>query len=97
MHIEGCPALVRTDRGSENTIISSAQCFQGRNFTDSLPGLKAHRFGSSYSNQRIGGWWVFLRSSWSSLWINFFKDMIQESWLDASNELGTFALYQVLL
>lgn len=45
MHIEDCPTLVRTVRGTENTNISSAQCFQGRNFTDSFAGLKAHRFG----------------------------------------------------
>ena len=53
MEVEGCPTLLRTDRGTENTIISSAQCFLRRNGTDSHAGLKAHRFSSSHSNQRI--------------------------------------------
>ena len=47
----GCPSILRTDRGTENGIMSSSQCFLRRNGTDSLAGLKAHRFGSSHSNQ----------------------------------------------
>ena len=47
----GCPSILRTDRGMENGIMSSSQCFLRRNGTDSLAGLKAHRFGSSHSNQ----------------------------------------------
>ena len=87
MEVEGSPTLLRTDRGTENTIISSAQCFLRRNGTDSHAGLKAHRFGSSHSNQRIEAWWAFLRRSWSSWWINFFKDLIHEGKLDTSNKL----------
>ena len=87
MEVEGCPTFLRTNRGTENTIISSAQCFLRRNGTDSHAGLKAHRFGSSHSNQRIEAWWAFLRRSWSSWWINFFKDLIHEGKLDTSNKL----------
>ena len=87
IEIEGCPTLLRTDRGTENSIVSSAQCFFRRNGTDSLAGLKAQRFGSSHSNQRIEAWWAFLRRTWSTWWMNFFKDMIHEGHLDASNKL----------
>ena len=83
----GCPTILRTDRGTENVIMSSAQCFLRRNGTDSLAGLKAHRYGSSHSNQRIEAWWAYLRRSWSSWWINFFKDMIDAGNLDASNRM----------
>ena len=82
-----CPSILRTDRGTENGIMSSSQCFLRRNGTDSLAGLKAHRFGSSHSNQRIEAWWAYLRRSWSSWWMNFFKDMIDAGNLDTSNRM----------
>ncbi len=74
----GCPSILQTDRGTENGIMFSGQCFLRRIGTDSLAGLKAHRFGSSNSNQRIEVWWAYIRRSQSSWWINFFKDAFQE-------------------
>ena len=87
MEVEGCPTLLRTDRRTENTIVSSALCFLRRNSTDSHAGLKSHHFGSSHSNQRILAWWAFLRRSWSSWWVNFFQHLIHEGKLDTSNKL----------
>ena len=83
----GCPSILRADRGTENGIMASGQCFLRRIGTDSFAGLKAHRFGSSHSNQRIETWWAYLRRSWSSWWINFFKDMIDAGNLDTSNRM----------
>jgi hypothetical protein len=90
---QGCPTLLRTDRGTENGIMATVQCFLRRNHQDSLAGVSAHRYGSSHSNQRIEGWWAFLRRSWSSWWMNFFKDMVDKGELDTSNPLQMECLW----
>jgi hypothetical protein len=84
IEVGGCPSILRTYRGTENGIMFSGQCFLRRNGTDLFAGLKAHRFGSSHSNQRIEAWWLYLRQSRTSWWINFFKDLIDAGSLDAS-------------
>lgn len=88
-----CPTILRTDRGTENGIMATAQCFLRRNHPDSLSEVKAHRYGSSHSNQRIEAWWTMLRKSWSSWWINFFKDLVARGVLDTSNELHRQCLW----
>ena len=40
-----------------------------------------------HTNQRIEAWWSFLQKSWSSWWINYFKDMIERGDLDTSNPM----------
>ena len=84
---EGFPTLLRTDRGTENGIMANIQCYLRRNHRDGLAGLNVHRNGSSPSNQRIEGWWAFLRRSWSTWWMNFFKDIVENGQLDTSNKL----------
>lgn len=91
--VGGCPTILRTDRGTENGIMATAQAFLRRNHDDSLAGIKAHRFGSSHSNQRIEAWWAYLRRSWSSWWIDFFKDMISKGDLDASDTIQIECLW----
>ena len=86
-NLQFCPTLLRTDRGTENGIMASAQCFLRRNHTDTQCDVNAHRYGSSHSNQRIEAWWAMLRRSWSSWWVNFFKDLIARGALDTSNTL----------
>ena len=87
IEVGGCPSILRTDRGTENGIMSSGQYFLRRNGTDSFAGLKAHRFGSSHSNQRNEAWWAYLRRSWTSWWINLFKDLIDAGNLHTSNKM----------
>ena len=60
---EGCPRLVRTDRGTENVLLATSQCFLRRSGNDSLSGFHAHRYGSSHSNQHIEASWSFFRTS----------------------------------
>ena len=85
--LQFCPTVLRTDRGTENGIMATIQCFLRRNHTDSLSEVKAHRYGSSHSNQRIEAWWAMLRKSWSSWWMNFFKNLVARGVLDTSNQL----------
>lgn len=90
----GCsPTILRTDRGTENGIMASSQSFLRRNHTDSLSGVKAHRYGSSHTNQRIEAWWAMLRRSWSAWWMNFFKDLVAKGMLDTSNTLHLECLW----
>ena len=91
--LECCPTILRTDRGTENGIMAASQSFLRRDHTDSLSGVKAHRYGSSHTNQRIEAWWAMLRRSWSSWWMNFFKDLIAKGILDTSNTLHLECLW----
>lgn len=47
----GCPKLVRTDRGTENTKIAFMQPFLRRHGTDTLSGENSFRYGRSVHNQ----------------------------------------------
>ena len=97
---EGTPKLLRTDRGTENGLAAAAQCYWRRNGLDLLSGIKAHQYGSSHSNQRVEPRWCMLRRSWSSWWINYFKDLVDSGLLDTSNKLHIeclwFCFYDIL-
>ena len=71
----GCPRLLRTDPGTENGIMAAIQCYLRMNDDDELAAERAHRYGSSTSNQRIECWWSHLKKSRAIWWINFFKDL----------------------
>ena len=64
-----CPMVVQTDCGTENGILAGIQSFLVNN-------IKAHRYGSSRSNQRIENWWSHNRRTFTSWVINFFKDLV---------------------
>ena len=75
------PRLVRSDRGSENVAIAGLQRYflRSNDFANS-----SFRFGSSTANQRIESWWSIMRRSRLNWWINFFKDLRDQSHFDAS-------------
>ena len=89
----GCPAVLRTDRGTEKGILASAQCFLRRHHADGRRSVNAHRYGSPHTNQRIEAWWAMLRRSWSSWWITFFKDLVATGVLDTSGTLHLECLW----
>ena len=49
--IQGCPSIIRSDRGSENSRIAYLQPFLRRHGTDSLAKEKSFQYGKSASNQ----------------------------------------------
>ena len=67
----GCPVMVYTDLGTENSTMAAIQCFF-RNDDD------ARCYCSSPGNQRIENFWSSLRRGRTAWWINSFKDMIEE-------------------
>ena len=91
--IQGCPVMVRTDCGTKNGTVAAAQSFLRQDEDDTFAGIDAHKYGSSPSNQRIEGWWSFLRRGRTDWWINLFKDMSESGILDIGNELHMESLW----
>ena len=52
-------------------------------------GGKSHIYGSSHSNQRIEAWCSFLRRNRSGYWIDFFKDLVEQTTLQLGYTLQT--------
>ncbi|XP_028516806.1 uncharacterized protein LOC110245566 isoform X2 [Exaiptasia diaphana] len=85
-HIGGCPQILRTDPGSENTLIAALQCTFRRNSTDQFAGDASHRYGKSVFNQRIEAWWSVLKKNYSGWWIETLKDLVEFGALDIGND-----------
>lgn len=82
----GCPVKLRTDCGTENGTMAAMQCTLKNN-------IDAHKYGTSPANQRIEGWWSFLRRNRSSWWIDFFKNLIEQDIFNPGNELQMECLW----
>ena len=53
----------------------------------------AHVFGKSTANQRIEGWWSYLRRNRTNWWINYFKDLVEKDIYHPGDELEDEALW----
>ena len=75
------PKLVGSNNGSENVAIAGLQRYilRSTNFSNS-----SFRFGSSAANQRFVSWSSIIRRLRLNSWINFFKDLRDQSHFDAS-------------
>ncbi|XP_068708455.1 uncharacterized protein [Montipora foliosa] len=73
--VGGVPHILRGDAGTENGHVAAMQRFLRRNDRDEFAGRKSFLYGRSVANQRIEGWWAFLRRSETDWWINYFKDL----------------------
>ena len=73
--VGGVPHILRGDAGTENGHVAAMQRFLRRNDRDKFAGRKSFLYGCSVANQRIEGWWAFLRRSETDWWINYFKDL----------------------
>ena len=80
MACNGCPIDLVTDLGTENGIMAGMHSFF-RNDPNS------HRYVPSPRNQRIEGWWSFLKKNQISWWIDFFNDLIAAGILNLSDQL----------
>jgi hypothetical protein len=79
--------LVLTDCGTENGMIAAMQSSFRANGEDVFAGEKSHIYESSHSNQRIKAWRSFLRRNRSGYWIDFFKDLVEQTTLQLGNTL----------
>ena len=74
----GVPHILRGHAGTENGHVAGMQRFLRRNDRDEFAGRQSFLYGRSVANQRIG-WWAFLRRSQTDWWINYFKDLRDQS------------------
>ena len=74
----GCPRIVRTDMGTENSSIRDMQRYFRRNDTDAHGGERSFIYGKSTSNQRIESWWGFLRKQCVDFWLEHFHRLKDE-------------------
>ena len=49
--LPGCPKILRTDPGTENSIVAVVQPALRHNGSDNFAGSNSHRYGKSPSNQ----------------------------------------------
>ncbi len=83
--IKGVPHIIRTDRGTENTLIEDIQIAFRYYHEDDRAGFKSFLKGKSTSNQRIERWWGSMRSGSIDFWLRLFKDMRDSGFLDNSS------------
>lgn len=81
------PRLLRSDMGTENSMLSLLQPYFRFSARDSMAKMKSFMYGKSTSNQRIEAFWAFLRSHGMNWWINLFKDLRDINQYDDSDPL----------
>ena len=91
------PLIVRADRGVENSSIAGMQRFFRRY---SRNAFSSFLFGKSTANQRIEGWWSFLKRYFLQWWINYFKELVDNGLYDLTNpihvECMRFCFYGII-
>jgi hypothetical protein len=75
LQIGGVPQKMRSDDGTENSIVEALQIFLRSQHDDEYSGLASFSIGTSTSNQRIEAYWSHLIRDGPGWWINFFKDL----------------------
>ena len=71
--LNGCPRILRSDRGTENKYLEQMQKFLREDGNDDFAGEKSFLYGRSTANQRIENWWSFLRKENMEFWISHFQ------------------------
>lgn len=74
----GCPQMIRADKGTENRHVEQMQIFLRRNHSDMFSGNKSFLYGSSTHNQRIEWFWGLLRKENAQFWMNTFRKIKEE-------------------
>lgn len=75
LQIGGVPQRMRSDDGTENSIVEALQIFLRSQHDDEHAGLASFSIGTSTSNQRIEAYWSHLIRDGPGWWVNFFKDL----------------------
>jgi hypothetical protein len=93
----GCPTVIRSDHGTENGDVATAQIALRLHHTDSLSGDKSFIYGSSPSNIRIEAWWSVFRRLKMSWWIEICKGIAMSGEFDKSNRMHRYCLAFVIV
>ena len=73
--VGGLPRKVRSDDGTENSMVEAVHTFLRSSHSDEDAGLACFLTGRSTANQRIEAYWSHLVKDGPGWWINFFKDL----------------------
>ena len=84
-NVGGYPHRLRTDCGTENTLIAAIQAFVAGT-------CGAHTYGTSPGNQRIEAWWSFYRRLHSQYWIDLFEILVHSGSFQPGNVRQTDCL-----
>ena len=90
--LRGVPTRIRSDDGTENSIIESIQISLRTSHSDEYQGLGSFLIGPSTANQRIESLWSQLRKDRIVWWRHLFQEMTNIGVLDASNPVTTECL-----
>ena len=85
--LHGVPSILRSDRGTENSVVRILQIALRMEHEDGLSGQQSFQYGRSTANQRIESFWSQLRRMVVQFWITFFRDMRDLGQLDNSNPM----------
>lgn len=74
--LDGIPRKIRSDDGTENSLIEAVHTFLRSEHADTDGGIGSFAIGRSTANQRIEAYWSHLVKDGPGWWINFFKDLV---------------------
>jgi hypothetical protein len=96
----GCPTLVRSDHGTENGQVATAQIAFRLDHQDQFAADKSFIYGTSPCNIRIEAWWSTFRRLKMSWWIDTLKSVTVNGQFDRNNRIHrqclAFAVIPVL-
>lgn len=81
------PSILRSDFGTENTLIKDLQQALRSGHDDANSGEKSFLLGKSTHNQRIESFWRQLKRLMGSFYMNLFKTMMDNGILDIKNPM----------
>lgn len=98
--VGGLPRKIRSDDGTENSLVEALHTFLRSSHDDENACLGCFAFVRPTANQRIEAYWSQLVKDCSSWWINFFKDLSDLGLFNGSDpvrqECIRFCLMQIL-
>jgi len=74
--LKGVPTRIRSDDGTENSIVEAIQIALRSAHTDEYSGLGSYLIGTSTSNQKIESLWSQFRNDRILWWRDFFLELI---------------------
>jgi transposase InsO family protein len=79
------PKVIRSDMGSETSLLCNSQLVLRRAEKPSLPFRKAYSFGTSTKNQRIEHWWNLLADGQTQTWRSLFEGLENDGYFDGGD------------
>ena len=79
------PKLIRSDKGTETTLLCNSHLSLRRAEQPDLPLSKAYSYGTSTKNQRIESWWNLLANAQTDTWRAIFVDLEETGFFDGGD------------